>query len=367
MAPLAARRLAEMVELGARVVSVELLLAAQACDLRGARLGAGTARAHVPGADVRAVPRRGRRSSRISSRSSTLIRAGRLGRLTMPTYRHPPAPLAAVVRRRSRRAVAAPVPPGASSTDATGSSRSTSRCTTPSLGWRRSTALASTLPCSRCSRRSARGARRRRSATSSTLPGSTGSPELVTAPEVGSRPGRWAGGDGFVGTRRRLGRARRPRAPGAGARRSSTQARASCSCTRRAGRSPPRQPDWWQRPPSTRRRCSRRTSRGWRPGGSLARHPHRLRDPRRRRAVPARAARVSRCPRALVPAPNVSSTRLVRTPRDRAVHRDVRRRAPRLRQRRPCLDPAPTLRAIRGFGVSVEKLILSDNPSRLLS
>lgn len=43
MAPLAGRRLAEMVELGARVVSIELLLAAQACDLRGAGLGAGTA------------------------------------------------------------------------------------------------------------------------------------------------------------------------------------------------------------------------------------------------------------------------------------------------------------------------------------
>lgn len=47
MAPLAARRLAEQVELGASVVSVELLLAAQACDLRGARLGSGTARAHA--------------------------------------------------------------------------------------------------------------------------------------------------------------------------------------------------------------------------------------------------------------------------------------------------------------------------------
>ena len=42
MAPLAARRLEAMVELGARVVSVELLLAAQACDLRGSRLGVGT-------------------------------------------------------------------------------------------------------------------------------------------------------------------------------------------------------------------------------------------------------------------------------------------------------------------------------------
>jgi histidine ammonia-lyase len=44
MAPLAARRLAEQVELGARVVSIELMLAAQACDLRGHVLGAGTAR-----------------------------------------------------------------------------------------------------------------------------------------------------------------------------------------------------------------------------------------------------------------------------------------------------------------------------------
>ena len=36
LAPLAGRRLAEMVELGARVVAVELCLAAQACELRGA-------------------------------------------------------------------------------------------------------------------------------------------------------------------------------------------------------------------------------------------------------------------------------------------------------------------------------------------
>ncbi len=46
MAPLAARRLAEMVELGSRVAAIELLLAVQACDLRGHRLGAGTGAAH---------------------------------------------------------------------------------------------------------------------------------------------------------------------------------------------------------------------------------------------------------------------------------------------------------------------------------
>jgi histidine ammonia-lyase len=59
MAPLAARRLAEMVELGARVVAIELTIAAQAVDLRRAsRLGAGSGRAHglvrerVPFTDV---------------------------------------------------------------------------------------------------------------------------------------------------------------------------------------------------------------------------------------------------------------------------------------------------------------------------
>jgi histidine ammonia-lyase len=47
MAPLAARRLAEMVELGERIVAVELVVAAQAVDLRrSATLGIGTRRAH---------------------------------------------------------------------------------------------------------------------------------------------------------------------------------------------------------------------------------------------------------------------------------------------------------------------------------
>ena len=47
MAPLAARRLAQMTELGMRAVAVELVVAAQAVDLRGhPALGAGTARAY---------------------------------------------------------------------------------------------------------------------------------------------------------------------------------------------------------------------------------------------------------------------------------------------------------------------------------
>ncbi len=46
MAPLSARRLAEMVGLGERIVAVELLVACQAIDLRGNRLGDGTQRAY---------------------------------------------------------------------------------------------------------------------------------------------------------------------------------------------------------------------------------------------------------------------------------------------------------------------------------
>lgn len=47
MAPLGARRLAEMVELAARVAAVELTIAAQAIDLRGRpQLGAGSGRAY---------------------------------------------------------------------------------------------------------------------------------------------------------------------------------------------------------------------------------------------------------------------------------------------------------------------------------
>jgi len=48
MAPLAARRTAEMVALGQRIAAVELTAAAQAAELRGVdRLGAGTAAAHL--------------------------------------------------------------------------------------------------------------------------------------------------------------------------------------------------------------------------------------------------------------------------------------------------------------------------------
>jgi histidine ammonia-lyase len=46
MAPLGARRLREMVELGEGIAAIELVVAAQATDLRKEKLGAGTAKAH---------------------------------------------------------------------------------------------------------------------------------------------------------------------------------------------------------------------------------------------------------------------------------------------------------------------------------
>jgi histidine ammonia-lyase len=47
MAPLAARRTGEMADLGARIVAIELAVAAQAVQLRGLRQGVGTRRAHA--------------------------------------------------------------------------------------------------------------------------------------------------------------------------------------------------------------------------------------------------------------------------------------------------------------------------------
>ena len=72
MSPFAARRLAEMVELGARVVAIELTIAAQAIDLRRPR-----ALGWAPGGRTRAFARSfrsrtpARRCRRISSRWST--------------------------------------------------------------------------------------------------------------------------------------------------------------------------------------------------------------------------------------------------------------------------------------------------------
>jgi histidine ammonia-lyase len=60
LAPLAARRLAEQVELGERLAAIELAIAAQAVDLRGRRrLGAGTQRAYELVRSVVPMTRRG--------------------------------------------------------------------------------------------------------------------------------------------------------------------------------------------------------------------------------------------------------------------------------------------------------------------
>jgi histidine ammonia-lyase len=78
MAPLAARRLAEMTELGARIVAVELLLAAQACDLRGAVLGAGTHRVREAVRSMAPFLREGDLLPDIEPLVD-LVRSGRLG------------------------------------------------------------------------------------------------------------------------------------------------------------------------------------------------------------------------------------------------------------------------------------------------
>ncbi len=78
MAPLAARRLADMVELGTRIVAVELLLAAQACDLRETVLGAGTSRAHALVRSVAPFMREGDLLPEIEPLVE-LVRSGRIG------------------------------------------------------------------------------------------------------------------------------------------------------------------------------------------------------------------------------------------------------------------------------------------------
>ncbi|HVH47338.1 MAG TPA: aromatic amino acid lyase [Labilithrix sp.] len=82
MAPLAARRLSEMVMLGERLCAIELLVAAQAVDLRRkAKLGQGTARAH---ARVRALVPFTRQGQAIPTDLEPLRQMVRSGRLSPP-------------------------------------------------------------------------------------------------------------------------------------------------------------------------------------------------------------------------------------------------------------------------------------------
>jgi histidine ammonia-lyase len=80
MAPLAARRLREMVELGERLASIGLVIAAQAVDLRRPeRLGAGTARAHELVRERVPFMDEGDRVARDLEPLRELVRSGALG------------------------------------------------------------------------------------------------------------------------------------------------------------------------------------------------------------------------------------------------------------------------------------------------
>ena len=85
MAPLSARRLADMTDLGARVVSLELLVAAQAVDLRRpSRLGEGTGRALGLVRELAGFTDRGQAPPPDIEPLVDAVRAGRFARTALP-------------------------------------------------------------------------------------------------------------------------------------------------------------------------------------------------------------------------------------------------------------------------------------------
>jgi histidine ammonia-lyase len=85
MAPLSARRLADMAGLAARVVSLELLVAAQAIDLRPAsRLGEGTGRALRLVRELADFTARGQAPPAEIEPLVDAVRAGRFARAALP-------------------------------------------------------------------------------------------------------------------------------------------------------------------------------------------------------------------------------------------------------------------------------------------
>jgi len=85
MAPLAARRLADMADLAARVISLELLVAAQAIDLRRpARLGEGTGRALRLVRELAGFTARGRAPPADLEPLVDAVRAGSFARAALP-------------------------------------------------------------------------------------------------------------------------------------------------------------------------------------------------------------------------------------------------------------------------------------------
>ncbi|HYB89258.1 MAG TPA: aromatic amino acid ammonia-lyase [Streptosporangiaceae bacterium] len=85
MAPLSARRLAEMADLSARVVALELFVAAQAIDLRGpTRLGEGTGRALRLVRELAGFTARGQAPPADLEPLVEAVRAGRFARAGLP-------------------------------------------------------------------------------------------------------------------------------------------------------------------------------------------------------------------------------------------------------------------------------------------
>jgi histidine ammonia-lyase len=85
MAPLSARRLAEMADLAARVVSLELLVAAQATDLRRpSRLGEGTERAHRLVRELAAFTAHGQAPPAELEPVVDAVRVGRFAQAALP-------------------------------------------------------------------------------------------------------------------------------------------------------------------------------------------------------------------------------------------------------------------------------------------
>jgi histidine ammonia-lyase len=85
MAPLSARRLAEMADLAARVISLELLVAAQAIDLRRpSRLGEGTGRALRLVREIVGFTARGQAPPAELEPLVDAVRAGRFARAAVP-------------------------------------------------------------------------------------------------------------------------------------------------------------------------------------------------------------------------------------------------------------------------------------------
>jgi len=85
MAPLSARRLAEMADLAARVVSLELLVAAQDIDLRQpSSLGKGTGRAFHLVRELAGFTARGQAPPAELEPLVDAVRAGRFARVALP-------------------------------------------------------------------------------------------------------------------------------------------------------------------------------------------------------------------------------------------------------------------------------------------